>query len=500
MASQDIALTPTQPATPQLMEAPRQPLAVPVHGRLVSTAGPELKYDLLEGVKEITVGRHWDCHIVVDDKRLSAKHLRIYLEEPRNYYVEQLGSNGSYVNEHALKKGHRRALQHGDEISLCMHARETRAKPFAVYMFQVPGSEHGVDDSVQSRLAAIATPQNSQDAEKRRQHKSLQWVHQTWDMRTVIGSGAFSEVRLGVRVRTGERFAVKVIDKLKFTTFQRGRKSRLTLQCEARMLAGLDHPGIVRVNEWFETDQHLYLVMELLEGGDLLDFIMKRGAFSEDASRRIFAEVLQAVEFLHSQNVVHRDLKPENLMLTARNEEASVKIVDFGLAKSAPQSKDCRTFCGTPQYFAPEIISTFHDRTHGQRPEADCGYGKQVDMWSLGVILYIMLSGVPPFDDQEAGGLYKQILDGSFEFDVPEWSIISPEAKDLVEKLMIVNPRERLTVEQALAHAWLKQPDSRASDDMGSCVFGEAFDVKRGEPPTGAAEGGVKRRRTMEVL
>merc|ERR550537_671035 len=101
--------------------------------------------------------------------------------------------------------------------------------------------------------------------------------------------------------------------------------------------------------------------MELLEGGDLLDFIMKRGAFSENASRRIFRELLHAVDFLHKQNVVHRDLKPENLMLTSRTDEAAVKIVDFGLAKNAPASKDCRTFCGTPQYFAPEVISTFHD-------------------------------------------------------------------------------------------------------------------------------------------
>jgi len=244
---------------------------------------------------------------------------------------------------------------------------------------------------------------------------------------------------------------VKVIDKAKFNAFRKTRDSHLTLRSEAEMLTGLEHAGVVRFYEWFETSTRLFLVMELLGGGDLLDYILEHGCLSEDMACRLFREICEAVAYLHARGVVHRDLKPENVMLTTRSDDFHAKVVDFGLARKNVQSRDCRTFCGTPQYFAPEVISTLKDRAEG----SESGYGTQVDAWSLGVVLYIMLSGAPPFDDED-GRLYRRILDGRFEFDVPQFRAVSSEAKDLVRGLLSVNPKERLTVPQALEHPWLR--------------------------------------------
>jgi len=279
---------------------------------------------------------------------------------------------------------------------------------------------------------------------------SEQWVRENWDARTVLGSGNFSEVRLGVHVTRAEKRAVKVIDIKKFVNFQSKRESQLSLSSEAELLMSLQHPGIVRFFEWFQTEQHLYLIMELMEGGDLLQSILEDGHFVELQARHLFKQVCDAVRYLHVKNVVHRDLKPENILLTSRDREQMMpKIADFGLARKNFQSRDCKTFCGTPHYFAPEVINTFRERESGQ----DMGYGKTVDMWSLGVILYILLSGIPPFEEDR---LYEQILDGKYEFDVREWTTVSPEAKQLVRGLMTVNPKARLTIQQAFEIRWLR--------------------------------------------
>jgi len=281
---------------------------------------------------------------------------------------------------------------------------------------------------------------------------SEQWVRERWDTRTVIGSGHFSQVRLGVRVKDGEKFAVKVIDVGKFLTFQNKRDSHLALTSEAEVLTTLQHPGIVRCHEWFDTGEKLYLVMELMLGGDLLQCIIEHGCFSEARGRELFRQIVSAVGFLHERHIVHRDLKPENVLLTAKDPAtACTKLGDFGLARTTHRTQDCRTFCGTPQYLAPEVIRTFRDQEAG----AGGGYDQRADMWSLGVILYIMLSGMPPFEDE---GLYEQILEANFEFDCCEWNVVSPEARGLVRQLMTVDPKCRPTIQQAsdhIASRWL---------------------------------------------
>jgi len=511
----DIRLTPTQPVSCAL-ERPCSPPSA-VCARLVAFAGSAATYELTENDRELAIGRHHSCQILVTDRRASGKHLRIYREDlPQGccYMIDQLSSNNCFVNEHCLRKGCKRRLQHGDHISLCMYAHETREKPFAAFVFQIASESHPLENRIAASVrpkrpgaeskAAVFLPGLQPVVRESRSHIATdEWVRDTWDLSTVLGSGGFSDVRLGIRLDSGSRRAVKVIDKAKFVAFRRTRESHLTLRSEADMLTGLEHPGVVRFYEWFETDSRLYLVMELLEGGDLLDFILEHGCIAENSARRLFGELCEAVGYLHGQGVVHRDLKPENVMLTSRTEDAHAKVVDFGLARKNVKSRDCRTFCGTPQYFAPEVISTFKDRAE----DGSAGYGTQVDSWSLGVILYVMLSGSPPFDDED-GRLYRRILEGKFEFDVPQWQTVSSEAKDLVRGLLSVNPKERLTVQQTLEHPWLRSAVSPPSLPPPPPLASSAASDSRTNPANvmepvrldfGAAAGEetpMKRRRT----
>ncbi|CAE7203793.1 fhkE [Symbiodinium microadriaticum] len=260
-------------------------------------------------------------------------------------------------------------------------------------------------------------------------------VRSRWDLRTLLGKGSFSEVRLGIRVAGGQRQAVKVVNRSGFESFQSSRRSRLNLVSEAKLLLSLDHPGVVKCSEWFQTTTSLYLVMELVEGGDLLKNIINNGEFCEDHARRLFRDISEAVAYLHSRDVVHRDLKPDNVLLT--NEDRSrcaPKLADLGLAQLNARSTDSRTFCGTPHYFAPEVIRQW--QSSASAVDDTPGYGKKVDIWSLGVLLYVVLSGSPPFEDE---GLYEQILQGRYEFDAEEWGNISAEAKNLVGALPVAS-------------------------------------------------------------
>eukprot|EP00927_Polykrikos_kofoidii_P024378 TRINITY_DN22182_c0_g1_i1.p1 TRINITY_DN22182_c0_g1~~TRINITY_DN22182_c0_g1_i1.p1 ORF type:complete len:632 (-),score=93.21 TRINITY_DN22182_c0_g1_i1:394-2103(-) len=452
---------------------------------LIALMDNNRRYLLGRDTVEVQVGRHPASTVFVTDKRVSSCHLRIYHDDAFRYFVKQMSPNGSYVNADHMKQGHTRALQHGDEISICVpgpgHSRATvddDQKPFAAFLFRTntrEGSDRGhlpsaVDRSLSGRknrsypsdvvndvtgdrvpespLARAGGSTSSTSGPNR--CVSDKWVRDHWDMRLQLGMGNFSEVRLGVEVASGEKRAVKVIDKKKFLTFQNKRESQLSLSSEAEVLMSVDHPGIVRCFDWFQTEASMYLVMEFVEGGDLLQCIVQQGGFTESQARHFFKDLCEAVDYLHKRCIIHRDIKPENVLLTLKDrDKARPKLTDFGLSRKNMRSRDCRTFCGTPHYFAPEVINTFLDRESGA---AKAGYGMQADMWSLGVVLYILLSGIPPFEDD---GLYDQILEGKYEFDVNEWTSVSREAKELVQRLMTVDPKGRLTIARALEHSWL---------------------------------------------
>ena len=186
--------------------------------------------------------------------------------------------------------------------------------------------------------------------------------------------------------------------------------------------------------------------MELVSGGDLFDRIIERGRFSEESARSVMHKILDAVKYLHSNDIIHRDLKPENILLVSDSSDVDIKITDFGLAKRTNRD-GLKTFCGTPQYFAPEVL---------QRKDSVAGqgrYGVEADMWSLGVILYILLSGAFPFEEDN---LFDQIQNATYSTSGPEWSNISDTAKHLVRSLMCLRIKQRITVTEALNHPWMK--------------------------------------------
>ncbi|CAG0915247.1 unnamed protein product [Notodromas monacha] len=248
--------------------------------------------------------------------------------------------------------------------------------------------------------------------------------------------GAFSQVKLAEsKERPEQYYAVKIIDKRAL----KGKED--SLENEIQVLRRLRHPNIVQLVETFEDKNKVYLVMELVTGGELFDRIVEKGSYTEKDAADLMRQVLEAVHYMHEQGVVHRDLKPENLLYFSSDEESKIMISDFGLSKME-DSGIMATACGTPGYVAPEVLA--------QKP-----YGKAVDVWSIGVIAYILLCGYPPFYDENDANLFAQILKGEFEFDSPYWDDISDSAKDFIRMLMCVDVEKRYTCKDALSHPWI---------------------------------------------
>lgn len=260
-------------------------------------------------------------------------------------------------------------------------------------------------------------------------------VEDKYDLKDVLGTGAFSQVRLAESKEDGQMHAIKIIDKKAL----RGKED--SLENEIRVLKRLDHKNVVKLLEAYESRTCVYLVMELVTGGELFDRIVEKGSYSEKDAADLIKQVLSAVAYMHEEGVVHRDLKPENLLYYSPDADSKIMISDFGLSKME-ESGVMATACGTPGYVAPEVLA--------QKP-----YGKAVDVWSIGVISYILLCGYPPFYDENDANLFAQILKGEFEFDSPYWDDISEEAKDFIRSLMCVNVENRLTCHNALEHCWI---------------------------------------------
>ncbi|XP_040269140.1 calcium/calmodulin-dependent protein kinase type 1D [Bufo bufo] len=266
--------------------------------------------------------------------------------------------------------------------------------------------------------------------------KQVEDIKKIFQFKEVLGSGAFSEVILAQEKQTGKLFAVKCIPKKAL----KGKES--SIENEITVLKKIKHENIVALEDIYESPSHLYLVMQLVSGGELFDRIVEKGFYTEKDASTLIRQVLDAVFYLHRLGIVHRDLKPENLLYFSQEGESKIMISDFGLSKMEGKGDVMSTACGTPGYVAPEVLA--------QKP-----YSKAVDCWSIGVIAYILLCGYPPFYDENDSKLFEQILKADYEFDSPYWDDISDSAKDFISHLMEKDPNKRYTCEQALRHPWI---------------------------------------------
>jgi len=222
------------------------------------------------------------------------------------------------------------------------------------------------------------------------------------------------------------------------------KKDVAMLESEINILKELDHPNIVRFYETYIDYKYIHIVMQMCTGGELFDRIVKLEKFSEKDAAELMKKILSAVQHLHEHNICHRDLKPENFLFKNNKENAEIKIIDFGLSKKfSKQESSMTTIVGTPFYVAPEVLSGKYDT--------------QCDLWSCGVILFVLLCGYPPFDGDSNKEIFRAILKSKLEFDEDEWGKISEEAKDLISKLLMKDPKKRITIDKALKHDWFKK-------------------------------------------
>ncbi|KAI9839660.1 MAG: hypothetical protein M1819_002286 [Sarea resinae] len=357
------------------------------------------------------IGRHPECDRVIPLETISNRHCLIYNENKGGDSVavlEDLSSNGTFVNEAIVGRNKRRELQDNDEISILDGAR---------FIFRYP------------------------------RNRDTNAFRQQYQILEQLGKGHFATVFLCIERSSGMRYAVKKFEK------RPGRSDKSKndgLQQEIAVLKSVSHPNLLCLKDTFDEEDGVYIVLELAAEGELFNWIVMKQKLSEDEARKVFIQLFQGIQYLHERNIVHRDVKPENILLVDKH--FSVKIADFGLAKIIGEESFTTTLCGTPSYVAPEILE---DSNHRK-------YTRAVDVWSLGVVLYICLCGFPPFSDElctpeNPYTLAQQIKTARFDYPSPYWDSVGDPALDLIDRMLTVDVEKRITVWQCLEHPWITQ-------------------------------------------
>ena len=266
-------------------------------------------------------------------------------------------------------------------------------------------------------------------------------VEEYYEFKEKRGTGKFSDVFMAVELSSNLQWAVKVVDKKRLS-----EQEREMMRSEVAIMRLLNHNNVVQMKEVFEDKQKMYLIMELVEGGELFDRIRQKKVLSEYTSFFIARQLLDAVKYLHDVGIVHRDIKPENILLTDDSEIPTIKLADFGLSKLVGPNDTLRTACGTLAYVAPEVLM--------QRP-----YSKPVDLWSIGIVTYLMLRGRLPFDSKDRHILIQKTIEANLDLSGPYWDKLTPYALDFLQKTIQKDTQTRLTVDQALNHAWIRNGD-----------------------------------------
>eukprot|EP00297_Palpitomonas_bilix_P002868 CAMPEP_0113869670 /NCGR_PEP_ID=MMETSP0780_2-20120614/1664_1 /TAXON_ID=652834 /ORGANISM="Palpitomonas bilix" /LENGTH=633 /DNA_ID=CAMNT_0000854871 /DNA_START=139 /DNA_END=2040 /DNA_ORIENTATION=+ /assembly_acc=CAM_ASM_000599 len=277
-----------------------------------------------------------------------------------------------------------------------------------------------------------------------------------------LGKGSFSTVKKAVEKTTGKVYAAKIVQKKRADGSEVPFKE---LWPEIQVLRVLDHPRIVRLHHVYEGETELVFVIDYAEGGELYDRVVEKKVFSEGDAANVMKDLLSALSYLHSRKIAHRDIKLENLLLRDKSPNSPVLLGDFGFAKYSFNDGMMKTMCGSPVYVAPEVIGgplTFE-------PAKKKGYDLRCDMWSAGIILYVLLCGYAPFLGRNVNATMRLVRRGVYSFPDREWAGVSDEAKNLVRSLLKLDPEKRLTADEALHHVWIKE---RAKKRRGSLMTG----------------------------
>ncbi|KAL1998651.1 hypothetical protein VTN02DRAFT_5804 [Thermoascus thermophilus] len=381
------------------------------------------------------IGRHPECDLVLDIPTISNRHCLIFSENKKGGMVailEDLSSNGTFVNEALVGRNKHRELEDGDEVTILDEAR---------FVFRYPRTRdtHGF----------------------RQQYRILQQ----------LGKGHFATVYLCVERATGTKYAVKFFER---RTGDSQRSQTDSLQQEIALLMSVNHPSLLCLKGTFDETEGVYLVLELAPEGELFNLIVRKQKLTEDETRQVFKQLFEGLKYLHDRGIVHRDIKPENILLADKN--LTVKLGDFGLAKIIGEDSFTTTLCGTPSYVAPEILEDSRRRR----------YTRAVDVWSLGVVLYICLCGFPPFSDElytreNPYTLAQQIKMGRFDYPSPYWDSVGDPALDLIDRMLTVDVEKRITIDECLEHPWLtgKYPNIADSTDGLTGALGRLDFSKR---------------------
>ncbi|ODQ80649.1 hypothetical protein BABINDRAFT_160896 [Babjeviella inositovora NRRL Y-12698] len=405
-------------STPKRSNIPTNPVT-PLATLFSMTASP----DLTISRDNTLIGRSSQCDIKLSGPDISGKHCHfaVVRADGREYLsLTDLSSHGTFVNGELLGNVKQRVLQNGDKIAFAQSGS---------YILRYQGLQTSFFD--------------------------------LYTLGEVLGAGHYAQVREARHRRTGAVHAVKIFQP---QVAQSGTLAKLNQELE--LLMSMDHPNVVQLIDNFNEPVNRssvvkYLVLEKVNGGELFQRVISKGKLRQDETNAIFRQLLQGLTYLHSKDIIHRDIKPENILLeiTPRTDTdhsshspwdahelvVTVKIADFGLAKCIGELNFTQTLCGTPAYVAPEVLCHSEARK----------YSKSVDLWSAGVLLYVCLCGFPPFSDELGPpSMRQQILEGKFAFFSPYWDEIADPALDLIARLLVIDPAERLTVEEASRHIW----------------------------------------------